>query len=248
MSHLHDNFWDDCKEDDPKFFEFNPKTKSYTVIEKNPRSKQKRSSKANLAIEHSNKLYNDALSRNRRFYNNNNRYASKENRDKELSECTFHPKILDIKSTELKTKIENYSKWPIYERGKIFQMKKRENNLRNNIELRSNYNNVYNYKPTINKNRSLDKIFSKKDDNDTINREYYDRMNNARTERVSAERSQLTNRENFYQNLDDSDGYYKLLTQRIKKKNRAISQKKVNDCMRSLHSTLMSINLDNDDE
>ena len=127
-------------------------------------------------------------------------------------------------------------------------MKKRENNLRNNIELRSNYNNVYNYKPTINKNRSLDKIFSKKDDNDTINREYYERMNNARTERVSAERSQLTNRENFYQNLDDSDGYYKLLTQRIKKKSRAISQKKVNDCMRSLHSTLMSINLYNDDE
>lgn len=250
MSHIHDNFWDDCKEEKNKFFAFDPDTKSYSIISNaKKKSKKPKTSKSTIAIEHSNKLYNDAMSRN----NKNQRVHCTNENSKEMSECTFHPKILSIKSTDLKAKIENYSKWSIYERGKIFQMKKRENNLRNNIEQRFNYNVVYNYKPSINKNKSLDRVFSKKND-DIVNRDYYERMNNARTERVSIERSQLTNRENFYQNINDEDSYLKIMTQRInknknKKKSRAISQKKANDYMKSLHSTLMSINLDvSDDE
>ena len=50
MSHIHDNFWDDCKEEKNKFFAFDPDTKSYSIIS-NAKKSQKIQKHLNLQLQ-----------------------------------------------------------------------------------------------------------------------------------------------------------------------------------------------------
>ena len=131
MSHIHDNFWDDCENiEKPKKFTIqmlkdNLRKRTYRRQSKN---KEKFLSKDLSGLEIRNKLYNDGQSRNIRIKKKSNE-ATLEEKNRETFECTFHPKVLKIKSSSLKSKIDNYSKWNIYDRNKVYQMKKRENAL-----------------------------------------------------------------------------------------------------------------------
>ena len=73
-------------------------------------------------------INNDYNTRNKSTINNNSCLSSLELKlRKNLSECTFHPKLIShIKNKNLKEKLNNYTKFTMYERGQIFEMKKKK--------------------------------------------------------------------------------------------------------------------------
>ena len=125
-----------------------------------------------------NSCYN---SRNKSKFNNNSEITSMEIKlRKNLSECTFHPKLISkIKNEKLKEKLFNYSKFTMYERGQIFEMKKKEDNNRMYIEEYKRKNKKYSFKPKINKCPSFKKVTFNEFNYNILNN-YYSRMNSAR--------------------------------------------------------------------
>ena len=104
---------------------------------------------------------------------------------KNLSECTFHPKISPIKSKNLQEKLLNYSKYTMYERGQIFQMKKQEDKQRMVRENRKKNNIIqYLFKPEIHKCPSFKKVFFNGSNYDSLNY-FYTRMNSARKDKMN---------------------------------------------------------------
>ena len=106
---------------------------------------------------------------------------------KNLSECTFHPKIIsNVKNRNLKEKLFNYSKFSMYERGQIFEMKKKEDGQRMYLELFKKKK-KYPYKPEIHKCPSFKNVLFNDSNYDSLNY-FYSRMNSARENKIKKSR------------------------------------------------------------
>ena len=128
---------------------------------------------------------------------------------KNLSECTFHPKISQIKSKNLKEKLLNYSNYTMYERGQIFQMKKQEDKQR---MFRENYkkNNIiqYSFKPEIHKCPSFKKVLFNESNYDSLNY-FYTRMNSARKDKINKKKKMPFNNNNVtYDEINKNKNEY----------------------------------------
>lgn len=100
-----------------------------------------------------------------------------------LSECTFRPKLISkVKNRNLKEKLLNYSKFTMYERGQIFQMKKKEDGQRMYLELFKKKK-KYPYKPEIHKCPSFKNVVFNDSNYDSLNY-FYSRMNSARENKI----------------------------------------------------------------
>jgi hypothetical protein len=122
---------------------------------------------------------------------------------KNLSECTFHPKIVSrVKNRNLKEKLLNYSKFTMYERGQIFEMKKKEDGQRMYLELFKKKNNNYPYKPEIHKCPSFRKVIFNEGNYESLNY-FYSRLNSARENKINKNKKipfNIINYEEIYKN------------------------------------------------
>ena len=127
---------------------------------------------------------------------------------KNLSECTFHPKISPINSKNLQEKLLNYSKYTMYERGQIFQMKKQEDKHR---IFRENYkkNNIiqYSFKPEIHKCPNFKKVFFNVNNYDSLNY-FYTRMNSARKDKINKNKKMPFNNVTYDEIYKNKNEYF----------------------------------------
>ena len=208
----------------------------------------------------------DYYSRNKSKNNNNSYLTSLEIKlRKNLSECTFHPKLVNnIKDKKLKEKLYNYSKFTMYERGRIFEMKKNEDNSRILVEEYKRRNKKYSFKPKINKLPSYKKVIFNDINNDILNN-YYSRMNSAREYKKYKNQKmpfELYNYEETYENKNPSffnkknnnniNYIYGNKPKKLKQFNKLspsllfnkiISDKESELCKQNLHNILMSLPL-----
>lgn len=284
MSHKLNNFWDDCKETDLKLElkskELNHSTlytkrtnqiSSLSTTRKTPSLiKTKKSIHPNIKyhsrINNNIKRYNfDYNSRNRYKLSNACLSSSEIKLKKNLSECTFFPKLIsDIKDKNLLEKLTNYSKFTMYERGKIFEMKKKEDNNRKFYEQNEKKNKKYSFKPSIHKCPSFKNVIFNENNYDSLNY-FYSRMHSAREYKLYKNMNipfGLVNYEEIYQNYKNI-----LLKNRKKKDNcikcvkknklnnnsssnsalikRIFNEKEAKLCRQDLHKALMNLKLTN---
>ena len=124
---------------------------------------------------------------------------------KNLSECTFRPKISPIKDKHLKEKLLNYSKYSMYERGQIFQMKKKEDKQRMFRE-RKKISMQYSFKPEIHKCPSFKKVVFNESNYDSLNY-FYSRMNSARKNKINIKKKLPFNIVNYDELYRDKNEY-----------------------------------------
>lgn len=158
------------------------------------------------------------LGRNKAKYKVNNKSKSKSKANnstfvelrlkKNLSECTFHPKIISqVKNKHLKEKLLNYSKFTMYERGQIFQMKKKEDGNRMYLEQYKKRNKKYSFKPEIHKCPSFRNVVFNESNYDSLNY-YYSRMNSAREKKINKNRKTPFNIINYDEIIKNNSDYF----------------------------------------
>ena len=206
-------------------------------------------------------INNDYNTRNKSTINNNSCLSSLELKlRKNLSECTFHPKLISqIKNKNLKEKLNNYTKFTMYERGQIFEMKKKEDNNRIYIQEYEKRNKKYPFKPKINKCPIFKKVIFNDSNYDSLNY-FYSRMNSARENKIYKSKKipfGTVNYEEIYKNInnfckdDDNNLSYIYGNNYIndKKNNKSfLMTKMLNDketelCKQNLHKALMNLQL-----
>ena len=125
-----------------------------------------------------------------------------------LSECTFHPKIVSrVKNRNLKEKLLNYSKFTMYERGQIFEMKKKEDGQRMYLELFKKKNNNYSYKPEIHKCPSFRKVIFNEGNYESLNY-FYSRLNSARENKINKNKKIPFSTINYEEIYRNNSGYF----------------------------------------
>ena len=210
------------------------------------------------------KIKDSNLSKKYNIKNNSNSslYSLDLKLKKNLSECTFNPKlIINIKNKDLKEKLYNYSKFTMYERGQIFEMKKKEDNNRIFIEEYKKRNIKYPFKPEIHKCPSFKKVIFNDSNYDSLNY-FYSRMNSARENKIYKNKImpfEMINYEEIYKNendlIHDNDLSYiynnKFKTKRKSNHSllmtRILNEKEAELCKQNLHNTLMSLKLSESD-
>ena len=210
------------------------------------------------------KIKDSNLSKKYNIKNNSNSslYSLDLKLKKNLSECTFNPKlIINIKNKDLKEKLYNYSKFTMYERGQIFEMKKKEDNNRIFIEEYKKRNIKYPFKPEIHKCPSFKKVIFNDSNYDSLNY-FYSRMNSARENKIYKNKImpfEMINYEEIYKNendlMHDNDLSYiynnKFKTKRKSNHSllmtRILNEKEAELCKQNLHNTLMSLKLSESD-
>ena len=120
---MNDNFWDDCKEKVNNSIQKKAKNESKKSIIKLSNSSFDLGSisitinnNTNKNIKHQsissrnifNNLYNESKTRNYKRKQNQSVNSLKSNNLKDLKECTFQPKILNLKNKVIKNKIYKY--------------------------------------------------------------------------------------------------------------------------------------------
>ena len=206
------------------------------------------------------KIKDSNLSKKYNIKNNSNSslYSLDLKLKKNLSECTFNPKLIsNIKNKDLKEKLYNYSKFTMYERGQIFEMKKKEDNNRIFIEEYKKRNIKYPFKPEIHKCPSFKKVIFNDSNYDSLNY-FYSRMNSARENKIYKNKImpfEMINYEEIYKNendlMHDNDLSYiydnKFKTKRKSNHSllmtRILNEKEAELCKQNLHNTLMSLKL-----
>ena len=206
------------------------------------------------------KIKDSNLSKKYNIKNNSNSslYSLDLKLKKNLSECTFNPKLIsNIKNKDLKEKLYNYSKFTMYERGQIFEMKKKEDNNRIFIEEYKKRNIKYPFKPEIHKCPSFKKVIFNDSNYDSLNY-FYSRMNSARENKIYKNKImpfEMINYEEIYKNendlIHDNDLSYiynnKFKTKRKSNHSllmtRILNEKEAELCKQNLHNTLMSLKL-----
>ena len=278
MALIQDNFWDDCDNDisfDKQLKSLSNlnntkcinKTQNSTINTSTISLKYKNSTNysnsVNIKVFHKKKksmtnifqnLYIDALTRN--YKNNHKMFLSTNDKkvQKDLKECTFTPNITKLKNNSLvKYHIDEYSKYPLLERFKLFHKKKETFQLKNRVRKLVQSAEKFNFIPEIHKCINFEKI--KKNNYDEYNRSFYQRMENSRTLRENNEKNKLS-RFSYYgqnsilrnysdckekktyhrRNLSDEINFKKYLTQREMKQ-----------CEKYIHSELMTIKYNDDD-
>ena len=189
-----------------------------------------------------------------------------------LSECTFHPKIVSrVKNRNLKEKLLNYSKFTMYERGQIFEMKKKEDGQRMYLELFKKKNNNYSYKPEIHKCPSFRKVIFNEGNYESLNY-FYSRLNSARENKINKNKKIPFSTINYEEIYRNNSGYFNKSNRSVCHNNSSISEisyimpkkfnkylvrnlshtslmaKVLNDketeiCKKNLHKTLMELEL-----
>ena len=210
------------------------------------------------------KIKDSNLSKKYNIKNNSNSslYSLDLKLKKNLSECTFNPKLIsNIKNKDLKEKLYNYSKFTMYERGQIFEMKKKEDNNRIFIEEYKKRNIKYPFKPEIHKCPSFKKVIFNDSNYDSLNY-FYSRMNSARENKIYKNKImpfEMINYEEIYKNendlIHDNDLSYiynnKFKTKRKSNHSllmtRILNEKEAELCKQNLHNTLMSLKLSESD-
>ena len=172
-----------------------------------------------------------------------------------LSECTFHPKIVSrVKNRNLKEKLLNYSKFTMYERGQIFEMKKKEDGQRMYLELFKKKNNNYSYKPEIHKCPSFRKVIFNEGNYESLNY-FYSRLNSARENKINKNKKIPFSTINYEEIYRNNSGYFNKSNRSVCHNNSSISEisyimpKKFNKYLvrNSSHTSLMAKVL-NDEE
>ena len=172
-----------------------------------------------------------------------------------LSECTFHPKIVSrVKNRNLKEKLLNYSKFTMYERGQIFEMKKKEDGQRMYLELFKKKNNNYSYKPEIHKCPSFRKVILNEGNYESLNY-FYSRLNSARENKINKNKKIPFSTINYEEIYRNNSGYFNKSNRSVCHNNSSISEisyimpKKFNKYLvrNSSHTSLMAKVL-NDEE
>ena len=126
---------------------------------------------------------------------------------KNLSECTFHPKIIsNIRNRNLKEKLLNYSKFTMYERGQIFEMKKKEDGQLKYRELIKKKYKKYPYKPEIHKCPTFRNVVFNDSNYDSLSY-FYSRMNSARAKKIDKNKKLPFNIIN-YEEIYNGNGSY----------------------------------------
>lgn len=205
------------------------------------------------------KIYNDYCSRNKSYVNKKPCISSLELKlRKNLSECTFHPKLVScINNKNLKEKLFNYSKFTMYERGQIFEMKKEEDKNRLYINEYNKRNVKYPFRPKINKCPIFKKVIFNDSNYDSLNY-FYSRMNSARENKIHKKKImtfRMINNEQIYKNYHNSkndNNSFNIHGNKInyeKKRNDSLLMNKIlNDketelCKQNLHKALMNLQL-----
>ena len=210
------------------------------------------------------KLNKNNYTRNKSNINNNSCLSSMELKlKKNLSECTFNPKLISkIKNKKLKEKLFNYSQFTMYERGQIFEMKKKEDNNRIYFEEYKRKNVKYPFKPIIHKCPSFKNVIFNESNYDSLNY-FYSRMNSARENKIYKNKKipfGIINYEEIYKN-DDNDkdendnnlSYIYPNKIKTKKNNnsflmtRILNDKETELCKQYLHVALMNLQLNKKD-
>ena len=278
MELVEDNFWDDCDNDilfDKQMKTFNNtnnnkcinKTQNSTIntstISLRCKNSTNASNSVNIKVFHKKKnsmpnifqsLYIDALTRN---YKVNHQMMCTSNDKKiknDLKECTFTPKITKLKNKSLiKYHIDEYSKYPLLERFKIFKRKKDTFQFKKRLKKITKSVEKYNFFPKINKCMNFEKI--KNNDYDEYNRNFYQRMENSRTLRDNIKKNKLSRLSYYgensilknYFNCKEKKIYHRRnLSYEINPK-RYLTQRDMKECEKYIHSELMTIRY-NDDE
>ena len=141
-----------------------------------------------------------------------------------LSECTFHPKIVSrVKNRNLKEKLLNYSKFTMYERGQIFEMKKKEDGQRMYLELFKKKNNNYSYKPEIHKCPSFRKVIFNEGDYESLNY-FYSRLNSARENKINKNKKIPFSTINYEEIYRNNSGYFNKSNRSVCHNNSSISE------------------------
>ncbi len=207
------------------------------------------------------KILSDFNSRNKSYINNNSCVSSQELKlKKSLSECTFYPKLISrINNKKLKEKLFNYSKFTMYERGQIFEMKKKEdkNRIYNNEYQKRNIK--YPFKPKIHKCPIFKKVIFNDSNYDSLNY-FYSRMNSAREYKIYKNKKmpfEIINYDEIYKNENSfiiDNNLSLIYGNKIKKKKkvnrspsllmtRILSDKEIELCKQNLHNALMNLQL-----
>lgn len=207
-------------------------------------------------------INNDYYSRNKTKINNNSCISSSEQKlRKDLSECTFNPKLIsNIKNKNLKEKLYNYSRFTMYERGQIFEMKKKEDNERIFYQEYKKRNIKYPFKPKINKCPSFKNVIFNDSNYDSLNY-FYSRMNSAREYKIYKNKKmpfEIINYDEIYKNDNNfiiDNNLSLIYGNKIKKKKkvnrlspsllmtRILSDKETELCKQNLHNALMNLQL-----
>ena len=206
-------------------------------------------------------INSDYNSRNKTKINNNSCISSSEQKlRKNLSECTFNPKLIsNIKNKNLKEKLYNYSKFTMYERGQIFEMKKKEDNERIYYQEYKKKNIKYPFKPKINKCPSFKEVIFNDSNYDSLNY-FYSRMNSAREYKIYKNKKmpfEIINYDEIYKNENSfiiDNNLSLIYGNKIKKKKkinrspsllmtRILSDKEIELCKQNLHNALMNLQL-----
>ena len=226
-----------------------------------------------------NKEYKNKLGRNKFFERLSKKSKSKSKSNnlsfeemrlkKNLSECTFHPRISPIKNRNLQEKLLNYSKYSMYERGQIFQMKKKDDNQRMFRERNKIINIQYSFKPEIHKCPSFKKVLFNESNYDSLNY-FYSRMNSARRDKINKKKKMPFNMVNYDELYKSKNEYfnksmcnnnsnssceigylvpkkfYKCLEKKLCRTilmKRKVYKKNAEICKQNLHKTLMELEL-----
>ena len=278
MALIQDNFWDDC--DDVKLFDQQikilnnsnnnkciNKTQNSTIntstISLRCKNSTNGSKSVNIKVFHKKKnsmpnifqtLYIDALTRNYRVNHQMMLTTNDKKNKNDLKECTFTPKITKLRNnSSIKYHIDEYSKYPLLERFKIFKRKKETLQLKKSIRKIVKSVEKYNYMPKINKCLDFEKI--KKNNYDDYNRTFYQRMENSRTLRENDKKNKLS-RSNYYgensilRNYSDckekKNYHNRNLSHEINYK-KYLTQREIKEYEKYIHSELMTIRY-NDEE
>ena len=175
--------------------EFMEKHPSCKVIKNKKRSNKNIKEIANLSCCR-NKLKSNYVS------------SEEKNLKKNLSECTFHPKITsNIRNKNLKEKLLNYSKFTMYERGQIFEMKKKEDGQLKYRELIKKKNKKYPYKPEIHKCPTFRNVIFNDSNYDSLSY-FYSRMNSAREKKINKNKKMPFNLINYEEIYNNNSSYF----------------------------------------
>ncbi len=272
MSYLYDNFWDDCIEKKKKPIKKNLRNENIRnkilkatnssfdlgnfEISINSSCENKNISKKNRTKSLSSRnLYLDSNKKSiyKTLKKNNNCLTSIElNCQKELRECTFKPNIIKLKkNSKLKQKVDSYIQEPYYKRFKLFSLKQKNFQIQKKTKNELLFNSKYSFKPIINPCLDFNKIRLNQR-NEELNYIYYKKMEGVRNKKRKSN-EELSTKYTYYgenllmKNYNDCKTNYKNTTNKIRK---SISQKEIINCINDLHSKLMTIksNIDNNDK
>ncbi len=272
MSFLYDNFWDDCIEKKKKPIKKNLRNEnirnkilkatnssfdlgnfeiSINSSCENQNINKKKKSKS-LSSRNIHFISNKKPKINNLKKNNTSLNTIELNFQKQLKECTFKPKILKLKNnSKIKNKIDSYIKEPYYKRFKLFTLKQKNFEIKNVTKNELSFNSKYSFKPIIHPCLDFNKIRLNQR-NEELNYIYYKKMEGVRNKKRKSN-EELSTKYTYYgenllmKNYNDCKTNYKNTTNKIRK---SISQKEIINCINDLHSKLMTIksNIDNNDK